>query len=493
MFRRLKSIEVQVFLLLLLSTLPVSLQMLGAYLSFDDLKNISDYVRRPGEALTSNLVLFTSFKRPLGAVFYLPLYRLFGLDPFPYYLTGCLLFSLNLGLLYLLVLQLSKSRWLSLASTALFAFHPYVHTVLFNFGTVYEMTALAGCLAALLCYHRFARNPQRRWGWYLAAFGFFWLALNGKETAVVLPGLILGYELLYRILWRPSAERTSWLGLVMRLTPFGLVAMFYTLAKMLGREAFWRGNPEYEYHFDLRALERMFGYLDYYVYFVELSALAWIALLGAVAAAAFLTRNRHALFGLGFGLLTLAPVLPMDRSWALFIYLPSAGFGLALSAIAIEGAGRLWRRLDRPALAGWARRPWAQLALTALFLAAIAPMGYKPVTQIRRLYEQVRWEPWKSFAHQLWEKAPGLSEGSVVGLIDSPFDTSNYEFYCPHFLAWLKYGSHYIHIYHIPLQKEQFRQAVRFSRDVHLFEWKDGSLNEFDWKCFLQEEHAPCK
>jgi len=86
---------------------------LSAYLTGDDLMNTYSYWTRPTIQLIKEGIIFYPAEvfRPLGALYYCPLFKLFGLNPRPYRIVGMALLLANLGLLYLFCLRLSRSRW----------------------------------------------------------------------------------------------------------------------------------------------------------------------------------------------------------------------------------------------------------------------------------------------------------------------------------------------------------------------------------------------
>jgi hypothetical protein len=460
--------------LVVIASLPLSLLALDSFFSFDDLHNLYHYVERPWETLAASLLVCTSFRRPLGGLLYLGLYHSFGMDPFPLYLTGVALFSANVVLLHTLWVRLTSDRLLAGTATALASFHPAVHNVLFNFGAVYELLALAGMLAGLHCYVSFRRSGAA--ATYLASLVCFALALDAKETAVVLPAVLLLYELVYL---RPAWRSRAWLGaLLARSAPFWGLAAAYSAAKILGAEALWRGNRAYQYQPDLTFYRNLASYVE------ELglgafrpSDLALAALLAGLAGAALLLRNRHVIFGAGFGLLALLPVLPLPRVWALFLYAALPGFALCLAALVIDLVKRLGERLGVPGLPARGVGTLARYALLTVVLGAIVLAVYPRFRAGRTFYTE--WSrPWQVFAEQLWTMYPELPEGAALAFEDPPFDAKTWERYGLHFLVWLKYGKPGIAIYRMPEQRAEFEAARGSATESHVFSYRDGVLRE---------------
>ena len=178
----------------LIFTLPITLPVLQSFFTFDDLENLSYYTKRPGQALWSNLVVFTSFRRPAGALFYLPSYWLFGLNPLPLYATGFSLFYLNLGLFYWLAVRLTGRRLTAALALVACAFHPHIYNVLFNFGAVYELLACASLLLGVLTYGYYRATGDRRLYWL--TLGIYLVGLNAKGNGRGAAGSLVALRIL---------------------------------------------------------------------------------------------------------------------------------------------------------------------------------------------------------------------------------------------------------------------------------------------------------
>ena len=59
---------------------------LAVHFAPDDMMNLAGYWRtKPAQLVTSHVLLWRDFYRPMGAVFYLPLFHAFGFNPAPYH------------------------------------------------------------------------------------------------------------------------------------------------------------------------------------------------------------------------------------------------------------------------------------------------------------------------------------------------------------------------------------------------------------------------
>ena len=149
---------------------------------------------------------FDQLHRPLRNIILKLAERQFGLDPLPYRLTVFIFYLLFLASLGWLLLRLEVRQPLAVISgVALVAFFPRNHSALFWFAASQDvMVALLLVLSCglFLCYRESGAN--------LAVLGSavaFGLALGFKETAIMLPALVLVLELYRRR--RPSRQRIN--------------------------------------------------------------------------------------------------------------------------------------------------------------------------------------------------------------------------------------------------------------------------------------------
>ncbi|HSR67382.1 MAG TPA: glycosyltransferase family 39 protein [Acidobacteriota bacterium] len=474
------STDFWVVLALVLAALPITVPALDSFFTFDDLMNLSRYERDPWEAAQAALILFTSKARPLGALFYLPLFWLFGMDPFPYYLLGAALVTLNLILLYGLVRRYGGSPVAGATACLFAAFMPHVINVLYNFGAIYESASLLFILGALHCYKSYLES--RRAAWYAAMLACFWAGLNSKELAVVLPVLLLAYELLWGTLAKDLKEKSLWQAcrpLLLRLAPLGAISVLYTLAKTLGPEAYWRDNPQYVYHFGWLPLRNLRIYLEMWTgHAFTISHFEIGLLLLAVLGLAWWLRSRLMIFGLVFAFMTLLPILPLDRRWALFLYLPGSGLGMLLGGL----AGGLWDKIEQrlPPWADTRRRPLAGVAAPVAVLAIGLLASYPSVNREAEHFMEHVHKPVHQFAASLYRQVPEAGPHDIFGLVDVPFDLDSHEYYIPYFLVRLGYGHEHISVFYLPSSLEAWKERLPKAERVHVLRWTGTQLVKGD-------------
>jgi protein O-mannosyl-transferase len=338
-------------------------------------------------------VLFTKFWpgptqgiywRPLVTLSYAIDYALVGEAPWLYHLTNVLLHAGAAVLLYLLLLRFTGAG-VALAAALIFAIHPaHVESVTWVPGRTDVIAALFLAAAWLaLLQAREAQARPRRAAWWGAAMGLYFCALGGKESAAVLPALVItadalrsgrglkkhaldylglvavtaGYLLIRRWVLAgpgspPAADPLAELGLMRGLAAGG--AIFGEAARVTILPGPWRIDYAYE--------DAILGGPYWRAAAAAIFLAAW-----AVAAVAW-RRDRPALALTLIGF--IAALLPVSHLVAFpnlfaerFLYLPS----LFLIVGAVELGDHLWSSRS-------SGRPRAVVICALLMLLGIAGM-----------------------------------------------------------------------------------------------------------------------
>lgn len=302
--------------------------------------------------------------RPLTIFTYLVEYSIVGLSPFLYHLDNVILHFLCSLLVYMIVKRVAGGETGPVAAALVFAVHPvHVEAVANVVGRAELLTSLF-TLAGL---YAFICRP-RRIPWYILSPALMFLGLLSKETAIVLPLLVLAYVLLFE---RDGRGRGV-AGVAASLAPYAVVTAVFIGIRFLvladdisptGTEqvlvytkGYWRmlvmfkvfvryiwlslvPAPLYA-HYMLRPPE---SFIDPWVF-------GFIAIYGGfLASSPWLYKNRpvYLFFGAWFliSLLPVSNIIPIgilmaERS----MYLPSVGvcaaLGLAFAWAASQGSPR---------------------------------------------------------------------------------------------------------------------------------------------------------
>ncbi len=317
--------------------------------------------------------------RPLTTLSYLFNYAVLGNadTPIGYHVVNFLLHAANVILVFALSLKLitgpTRLR-ISVAIAGLWAVHPVLTESVTNVAGRADLLSAMGVLGAFWLYLKASVSIGTTRTWSLigmaVATGF---GVLSKESAVVVPGVVLLHEFLLR---RPKDPGTRFLRTGLRLEllaiflPIALMLLARTLVLSNSLPAEWPfvDNPIRYAGFwvgRLTALDVLARYLALALWPARLSAdysysqvpfaggstgdwFAWMAMLGAIVSVAVLyRRNRLAFFFASFAFLALLPgsnlLFPIGTIMGeRLLYLPLVGIIAALVAI-VEPAAAKWK------------------------------------------------------------------------------------------------------------------------------------------------------
>lgn len=317
--------------------------------------------------------------RPLTTLSYLWNYFAMGdgLNPAGYHRINLALHEINIALVYALGLVILGGSAPAFALAALWAVHPLLIESVTNIVGRADLLAAFGVLAGLLCYlRRASAMGWKRLAWLAALVGAQTIGLFSKESAAILPGVMV----LYDVLW-PRVEfwRDRVISYSVLLIPFGvffylrsqlhthLVVPFsenplagagfwtsrMTAIKVIGKFLWllvWPARLSADYSFNAVPLFgwRLSNWEDAQA-LIALAACAGLVLL----AIRFRRRNPPLAFFLGFFFIALAPtsnlLIPIGSIMAeRFMYLPTLGLAGCV-VIAMREIGHT-TDLTRPSL-----------------------------------------------------------------------------------------------------------------------------------------------
>jgi len=136
--------------------------------------------------------------RPVATLTYFIDYSLWKLNPLGYHLVNILLHICNAILIFVLLEIITKKRILAFMASLLFALHPVNGEAVNSVSFREDPLVLFFFLFALLFYIiSQAHQGKKKWSNVLLSLFFFFLALFSKETAVVLPFILILYDYLF--------------------------------------------------------------------------------------------------------------------------------------------------------------------------------------------------------------------------------------------------------------------------------------------------------
>lgn len=272
-----------------------------------------------------------SYCRPTAMVIWRLGYALFGLNYVGY---RFILFSLhvaNVCLIFSLARRVMKNDMAAVISGLLFASHPIHSEVLCLLASLYDASCMTFFLATLVLFDRYLEAiVERRQVLRLCLITcvFEVLCLGAKEIGILLPVLMLAYDLCLR-----AHGKSFWAAIIAaikRSAPFLVILAGYLVFRL----ARYPQNVGYASQFfadPLGTMRNLGEFLRLTIFPNEM----WIVLLIFLPFA----KGQY-IFSLLFMLVTLAPALQISIVER-YCYIPSAGYCLAVGWCFVIG----WRRI----------------------------------------------------------------------------------------------------------------------------------------------------
>jgi hypothetical protein len=317
--------------------------------------------------------------RPLTTLSFLFNYAILGDGTVPagYHWINFLLHATNVLLVFGLCLRLfdrmpDRAFPLALSTAALWAVHPVLTESVTNIIGRADLLAGMAVLSGFWMYLKSTESAGiRRVAWLAGLAAATTAGVFSKESAVVLPGVIVLYELVFHFSETRARLRSMLLGCAATVLPIALMlvqralvlsasppAEFPFVDNPIAGASFWVGR--------LTAIKVLARYLWLAIWPAKLSAdysyseiplargsladwTAWIAIAISVCLVALLwKRSRPAFFFACFGFLNLLPasnlLFPIGTIMAeRLLYLPLAGW-LGCLSLAIDSAARRTRQ-----------------------------------------------------------------------------------------------------------------------------------------------------
>ena len=281
----------------------------------------------PVQSLFDCVKFWTPYYRPGGALYYLPLYHFFGLNPFPYRIVQICILALSIPIAYWLARLLASSCSVAFLAVLAFCYHPYVANLVFVGAFIYDVLCGLFYLTALTYYVHIREQGAYLRPLQLVLFLVLYIcALDSKEMAVTLPVIILTYELLKSSRWPGWNAFLSWTWRDAAPALIGgAITAFYVYSKIggigstTGSDAY---RPIYSWHNFITSNASFVGELLYSPQAITPTAL--LLLWAAIFIYAFLRRDRMLrlmAFWIVIIPLPIAFILPIRRGGCLYLLL----------------------------------------------------------------------------------------------------------------------------------------------------------------------------
>jgi hypothetical protein len=403
---------------------------LRVHFALDALGNIGHYYGySPWQLVLSNFLPWRGDSRPMGGLFYIPVYHFAGLNPVPY---QAMMLALLLGTVYWAYRALrllgadEPVAWL-LALVC--CYHGGLANLYYNAAFVFDVLCCFFYLASLVYYLRIrSRGRLLGPGQTVAFLLLFLCALNSKEMAVSLPVMLLVYEWLYH----PPAkwtrmELTAWLRGPARAS---LLAAALTVVDIYGKIAGPEAMTNSAAYRPVFTLDR---WRDFQVGALQdlFYSWAWTPGWGQIAGIwlllawlAWRRPDRHILRFL-FCFLVVVPIpiefLPGKRQACLaLLMVGAAAFAVVVFADVVEAIARYLSK-------GFRLPPWQRRLMVGLMIALAV---FVWVRDQRALRLDVGKDPMTTLGFETWDIVQQMRAssfhprpGAQVAFLDDPFHT----------------------------------------------------------------------
>jgi hypothetical protein len=421
----------------------------------DDLMNLEHYWRLSSLQLAGQfLAPWTGGYRPMGALYYLPLLRGFGLDPAPFHVALLAILLANVFLLYRLARTLGCPETAAAVAAMLACYHPGLSFLYFNTSFIYDALCCFFYLAALGYYTGVRSTGRALAPRQMAVFlALQFCALHSKEMAVTLPAVVLAYEVFCQ-------KRRQFAGAVLA----GALNLPFLYGLFLGANSMTQlpiYRPElsaarvFAFHRD--------SFADLFVSWHFFTP-GWVLAVWALLTVLAWWRRRPVLrFCWCFFVLAPVPLELLEGRTVACLAIPFCALAIfagALLADLAESVGRL------------SRRPAAQRAIVAAVLAVtVVPWAVHSARVKRRLIRpqmrELGQETW-NVIRQFRDLNPKVQPNDTILFLDDPFDGFDMAFIAE---LWFRQPG-----LNIRLNRKTPFTPDELTKVDHLFTYKEGRL-----------------
>jgi hypothetical protein len=333
----------------------------------------------------------SNFYRPANAWLFASNHLLFGTDPLGYHVVTLLMHLVAGALLGLLVSRFVASRWPVFAAATVWMCSPYVLEPVQYVNVAYnDLTVLLAWLGLAVIWP----GPGRAWspGRVAGAIGLALFSVFCKESWVILPGLVVAFELF--------VARAGWKRVIRSGILAAIPAVAYTLAYpwiFPGRESYYEfgtwvaAKPPH-----LWACFTMLTPLEPYRPSFGIAEFAGAVLMLACAFIGWKGRSRLVGLGFAFFICALPPILFIPFQPTRYTMVPLVGFVLVMAGVACELVRWSPARHMRLAVVGVA----AVVALVFVAGVALLVGDFRDMERLRAEYD-VLLEEIEAFAGQI--------------------------------------------------------------------------------------------
>jgi hypothetical protein len=346
-FCRSNAIDVVCVIAIVAYFLHFALPSLAGGFNDDEMMNTYVYWRLGAlKSLWANICFWKGIGRPAGALYYLPLYHFFSLNPQPYRIVQVSILAASIPVVYYLARLLASCRSVAFLAVLAFCYHAQLANLVFSGSFIYDVLCGFFYFAAFTYYiyireRRIAMRPMQ----LLGCLALYVCALNSKEMAVTLPVIILVYELLK---YYHESELQNFLRWILHdaspaLTA-GVITAIYCYNKIYGPSSWIVADieayiPHYSWHGFTESNAHFLSELSYHL--VPIDAAIVLATWALVFLYAFLRRDRVLQLMAFWIVITPLPLAFIPLRGGACLYLPLFGWAMIFAKVVSDLIGLL--------------------------------------------------------------------------------------------------------------------------------------------------------
>jgi len=360
-----KKIRLTLFSLIAVLPVLIYLNSLGNTFVYDDYLTITNnYFIREWRYLSAffNQKYFAISNeltyRPVVTFSYFVDYAIWQLRPWGYHLTNLIIHTLNVYLVYFTAYHLFKNRITAFISCLLFSIHPIFSEAVNAVSYREDLLSATFLLAAFILFVKYSQNPNGRSFIirYPLSLLAYLLAMVSKETAIVLPFLILSYEFIFKRDPIPNSQHLA-RRLMVNYGGYIVIGGFYLFLRfyLIHNPGEWVAYPGNSIFVNFIMMTKVLGYYikllfiptplnaDYVTpltYFPADTAFIVSVILLIITAILLVKKCRLSriwIFSTIWFFITLLPVLniiPINNIMAeRYLYIPGIGFTMLFGSI----------------------------------------------------------------------------------------------------------------------------------------------------------------
>jgi len=448
--------------------LRVSWRAVYVHLSSDEMMNIYWYWE-PGawKVIWANVLFWRKIIRPMGGLYYLPLFHTFGFNPWPYTVARLAVLLFVSLLLLRLVARLTGSLIAATFAVMMVAYHPELVSLTHNGSFIYDIFCAGFYFGALLYYlHCRDSNLRLNLGQSCAFLALYICAINSKEMAVSLPVIVCAFEVL------EASRGTRNVGTIVRrllthIWPLsaavGITALFIAVTTY-GPDGLTQIDvyrPVFSWTRFAESSQRFLNTIFCVTLFRTWSVLAVWALLLYLG---IHKRNRRLLLLLVWVVATPLTLNFIPPHGPGCIYIPLVGWSMI---VAMAGEA-IARRIAREPIFAWLPEGAAVVSILAAALFYYTSATAFRHNRMAREYFQNGAKTW-NVIEQFRNLPFHPPHGSRIAFVNDPFP----EGWDTLFIAKLWWKDKSLQVF---LQNQQHLPAIELARMDYVFEFTQGRL-----------------